>query len=99
MRNPVYTEVNLNSEINAIHQEFEKNKVNDYWRLSQVEKLVASLNNDYYKFSTGNKESLENNSFTKMELFERLKEFQERWYSSNLMALTVIGKGMNYEFL
>ncbi|XP_013792799.2 insulin-degrading enzyme-like, partial [Limulus polyphemus] len=90
---PLFTESATCREVNAVNSEHEKNLKVDIWRLNQLEKSLGNPKHDFSKFGTGNKETLEEipksqNIDTRQELLK----FHEKWYSSNIMALCVIGK-------
>ncbi|CAK9808752.1 Insulin-degrading enzyme [Anthophora quadrimaculata] len=90
---PLFTETLTELELNAIHSEYEKNLANDIWRIDQIEKSSADPNHPFSKFASGNKETLDvipkqNN----INVRERLLQFHKKFYSSNLMALCVLGK-------
>lgn len=55
---------------------------------------MAAPDHDYAKFTTGNKNTLFNNLKTNsMNVRDELVKFYERFYSSNIMAVTILGKG------
>lgn len=90
---PLFSQNALEKEINAVNSEHEKNLQNDYWRLSQIEKSMAKVSHDFSKFGTGNKYTLDifprsNN----IDVRNALIAFHSKWYSSNIMALSVLGK-------
>ncbi|XP_056631781.1 insulin-degrading enzyme isoform X2 [Diorhabda carinulata] len=90
---PLFTESATEREINAVNSEHEKNIPNDLWRLDQLNKHLANPDHPFNTFGTGNKDTLlripkENN----IDVREKLLEFHEKWYSSNIMSLAVLGK-------
>lgn len=91
---PLFTEALTDLELNAIHLECEKNIANDTWRLDQLEKSSADPNHPFSRFATGNKETLDIIPKQKgINVREKLLEFHNKFYSSNIMALCVLGKG------
>ncbi|KAG7155866.1 Insulin-degrading enzyme-like [Homarus americanus] len=83
----------VDREVNAVNSEHEKNIQNDYWRLAQLEKSTADPEHDFSKFGTGNKETLD--TIPKedgVNVRDALLQFHAKWYSSNIMALAVLGK-------
>ena len=91
---PLFTESGVDREVNAVDSEHDKNIHNDYWRLSQLEKYTSNPDHDFSKFGTGNKKTLDTIPKEKGEsVRDALLEFHKKWYSSNIMALTVLGKG------
>lgn len=90
---PLFTESATDREINAVDSEHEKNLTTDVWRIRQVNKELADPKHPYHKFGTGSKETLctlpkEAGIDVRKELFK----FHEKWYSSNMMCLAVLGK-------
>lgn len=77
-----------------MNSEHEKNLQNDYWRLSQVEKFTSDPDHDYSKFGTGNKDTLDIIPKEKgISVRDSLLEFHKKYYSANIMALSLLGKG------
>ncbi|XP_067129485.1 insulin-degrading enzyme [Centruroides vittatus] len=90
---PLFTESATDREINAINAEHEKNLQNDLWRLNQLEKSTANPNHDYNKFGTGNKETLDIRPKSEgINVRDELLKFHDKWYSTNIMSLVVLGK-------
>ncbi|XP_017891518.1 insulin-degrading enzyme isoform X2 [Ceratina calcarata] len=90
---PLFTEALTELELNAVNSEFEKNVANDTWRLDQIEKTSADPNHPYSKFGSGNKDTLDTIPKRKgINVREQLLQFHKRYYSSNIMALSVLGK-------
>ncbi|GLH05411.1 SFRICE_018075 [Gryllus bimaculatus] len=90
---PLFSESATDREVNAVNSEHEKNIPNDSWRLDQLEKSTSKPNHDYNKFGTGNKMTLETIPKEKgINVREELLKFHDKWYSSNIMSLCIIGK-------
>ncbi|XP_018331415.1 insulin-degrading enzyme [Agrilus planipennis] len=90
---PLFTESATERELIAVNSEHEKNLPNDMWRMSQLEKHTCNPNHPYHKFGTGNKETLDVIPKKKgINVRSELLKFHEQWYSSNIMALAVLGK-------
>lgn len=90
---PLYTEELTEKEINAIESEHQKNLQIDAWRIKMVSKSLVNKSHPYCKFGTGNKWTLwENTKETGVKIREELINFQNRWYSSNIMGLCVSGR-------
>lgn len=90
---PLFTESATLREINAVHSEHEKNLASDVWRIRQVQKSLANPEHPFSKFGTGNKETLldipkKNGLDTRAELIK----FHDKWYSSNIMSLSILGR-------
>ncbi|MGH0158734.1 UNVERIFIED_CONTAM: hypothetical protein FKN15_052350 [Acipenser sinensis] len=68
--------------------------MNDAWRLFQLEKATGNPNHPFSKFGTGNKLTLETRpSKEGIDIRQELLQFHSNSYSSNLMALCVLGRG------
>lgn len=91
---PLFTESGVDREVNAVNSEHEKNIQNDYWRMAQLEKSTSNPNHDFSKFETGNKETLDIIPKEKgISVRDALLEFHKKYYSSNIMGLSILGKG------
>ncbi|XP_074640666.1 insulin-degrading enzyme-like [Tubulanus polymorphus] len=91
--NPLFTSSATEREVNAVDSENSKNIPSDGWRFNQLEKSTADPNHDFSKFGTGNKETLETIPKQKgLDVRDELLKFHDKYYSSNLMALCVLGK-------
>lgn len=92
----MFTESATLREINAVNSEHEKNISNDIWRLDQLDKHTANPSHPYHKFGTGNKKTLfEDPQANGINVRDELLKFHDTWYSANIMALAVMGKGKN----
>ncbi|PSN57801.1 Insulin-degrading enzyme [Blattella germanica] len=90
---PLFTESATEREVNAVNSEHEKNIPNDSWRLDQLEKSTAKKDHAFNKFGTGNKQTLDiSPKENGINVREELLKFHDTWYSSNIMALAVLGK-------
>lgn len=92
---PLFTESATDLEVNAVNSEHEKNIANDVWRADQLEKSSADPSHPYSKFGSGNRETLDILPKEKgINVREELLKFHNTWYSSNIMALSILGKGL-----
>lgn len=90
---PLFTESNTEREIKAVNSEHEKNLANDTWRWNQLDKSSANSTHPYSQFGTGSLETLEIIPKLKnINIRQELLNFHQKWYSSNIMALSVLGK-------
>ncbi len=90
---PLFTESATDREVKAVNSEHEKNVASDLWRINQLERSLSDENHDYYKFGTGNIETLDKKpKELGINVREELLAFHEKWYSSNIMSLCVLGK-------
>jgi len=80
-------------EANAVHSENSKNLQNDMWRMFQLDS-TSSRDHVFWRFGTGNKETLWDEPMRKgIDVRERLIDWCEKHYSSNIMKLVVLSKG------
>ncbi|XP_026471826.1 insulin-degrading enzyme-like [Ctenocephalides felis] len=90
---PLFSESATEREINAVDSEHSKNIPNDMWRSDYIEKILCSPNHPYRKFGTGNKQTLMDGPKQKgINVRDELLKFHNRWYSSNIMTLSILGK-------
>ncbi|XP_033214183.1 insulin-degrading enzyme isoform X2 [Belonocnema kinseyi] len=90
---PLFTESATEREVKAVHFEHEKNLANDTWRLNQLDKSSADPKHPYSGFGTGSKDTLDIIPKQKnMDVRQELLNFHNKWYSANIMALSVLGK-------
>ncbi|GAA6001144.1 hypothetical protein JCM10207_007430 [Rhodosporidiobolus poonsookiae] len=80
-------------EANAVHSENSKNLQSDMWRFYQLEKSTSSKKHAYWRFGTGNKETLWDEPLKRGEdVRKRLIEWCEGHYSANVCKLAIVGK-------
>jgi insulysin len=92
---PLFNEDAQDREAQAVNSEHEKNINNDLWRLSQLDKSTASPTHPYSKFGTGTLATLVTDPKARaIDVRAALIGFHAMWYSANIMALAVLGRGM-----
>ncbi|TVU34897.1 hypothetical protein EJB05_16753 [Eragrostis curvula] len=92
---PLMSEDAVLREIKAVDSEHKKNLLSDGWRISQLQKHLASKDHPYHKFSTGSWETLETKPKERgLDIRLELLKFYEN-YSANLMHLVVYGKSLD----
>ncbi|XP_078079642.1 insulin-degrading enzyme isoform X1 [Mustelus asterias] len=80
-------------EVNAVDSEHEKNLMNDAWRLFQLEKSTCNPEHRFSSFGTGNKHTLETRPAEMgLDVRQELLQFHSTNYSSNLMAICILGR-------
>ncbi|XP_030424790.1 insulin-degrading enzyme isoform X2 [Gopherus evgoodei] len=90
---PLFDENCKEREVNAVDSEHEKNLMNDVCRLFQLEKATGNPNHPFSKFGTGNKFTLETRPTKEgIDVRQELLKFHSTYYSSNLMAICVLGR-------
>ncbi len=83
---PLLSENAVNREINAVNSEFRKNCPMDIVRVIDVLKDNIDIKtHPYYNFGSGNKETL-----SKHNIRDILKDFYNKYYSSNIMRLVIL---------
>ena len=93
---PVFDPSCSEREANAVHSENSKNLQSDMWRMFQLGKSTSSRDHWYWRFGTGNKDTLWDEPIKRgVDVRARLIEWQEKHYSANLMKLVVLGKGLS----
>ncbi|XP_033106697.1 insulin-degrading enzyme-like [Anneissia japonica] len=90
---PLLNEEVTDREVNAVDQENTRNVKQDNWRLFQLEKSTSKKGHVYTKFNAGNKDTLQTIPLQEgINVREELLNFHSQYYSSNIMALTILGK-------
>lgn len=90
---PLFDASCTSREVNAVHSEHEKNVMSDAWRVQMLDRATSDPGHVYAKFGTGNKETLHVCPQEKgKDIRDELLKFHEKYYSSNIMALSVIGR-------
>mgnify|MGYP005846471437 CR=1 FL=1 len=82
---PLLKKESVDREINAVDSEHSKNHNSDAWRFNRMIRLISNEDHPYSKFSTGNLETLK-----KSNIRDELIKFYKKYYSANLMKLSVI---------
>lgn len=82
-------------EANAVDSENSKNLQTDMWRFFQLDKSTSSRSHAYWRFGTGNRQTLWDEPNQRGEdVRKRLIEWCDKHYSANLCKLVVLAKGM-----
>ncbi|VDD81183.1 unnamed protein product [Mesocestoides corti] len=90
---PLLSEDCVNRELEAVHSEYELAKANDHWRLEHFVSSLAKDGTPYRKFGFGNRISLKDNPTSiGTNVYEMLRQFQLRYYTSQLMTLAIESK-------
>lgn len=77
-------------ERNAVNNEWSMQKAQDGWNTFRLDGLIANPKNPRTKFNIGNLETLKDKEGSK--LHEEMLAFYKRYYSANIMRLTLVGK-------
>ncbi|XP_050296511.1 insulin-degrading enzyme [Anthonomus grandis grandis] len=90
---PLFTESATEREINAVNSEHDKNIPSDVWRINQLDQHLCDPEHAYNTFGTGNTYTLSTVLKEKgISVRDELLKFHNKWYSSNIMCLAVLGK-------
>lgn len=82
----------VDREINAVNSENNKNLQVDAWRINQLEKSFSRVDHPYISFGTGNSETLKTiPSSQGISTRDELIKFHDKYYSSNIMSLCILG--------
>jgi len=77
-------------ERNAVNSEWSMNKSQDNWIIHTLDGVTGNQKNPAARFSIGNLETLVDKNDSKLQ--DEVKAFYNRYYSSNIMRLTLVGK-------
>lgn len=89
---PLFSPSCSDREVLAVNSEHEKNVMSDGWRLNSIEKCTSDPNHAYSKFGTGNKQTLDTIPKEKGKCIRtELLQFHKKFYSSNIMAVCILG--------
>lgn len=81
---PLFPQEYIEREINAVHNEHQKNLQSDPWRTYRISGLTSKAGHPRQRFATGDKETLKNANR------EVIVDFYNRYYSANMMKLATI---------
>ncbi|MET0357788.1 MAG: insulinase family protein [Cellvibrio sp.] len=77
-------------ERNAVNNEWSMQKKQDPWIMMRIDGLTGNPQSPHAKFNIGNLETLVDQPNAKLN--EVMKAFYQRYYSANVMRLTLVGK-------
>jgi protease-3 len=77
-------------ERNAVNNEWSLQKAQDGWNLFALQGFTANPENPSAKFNIGNLDTLQDKPGSVLQ--DELKAFYDRYYSANIMKLTLVGK-------
>jgi len=81
---PLFNPETIEKEIDAINAEHSKNYNSDTWRIDRLVREMAHEDHPYHHFGCGTKKTL-----TKSDIRDKLVEFYNTYYGSNIMNLVV----------
>ncbi len=89
-KSPTFDPVYSDKERNAINNEWSLDRRQDEWNIEHIAQLTINPQSPYAKFDVGNLETLIDKPGSTLQ--DELKQFYQRYYSANLMRLTLVGK-------
>ncbi|TKR69938.1 hypothetical protein L596_022023 [Steinernema carpocapsae] len=90
---PLLAEDSVEREINGLDNEFQSYYNIDYWRVDQIQHVMATPDHDWGKPPTANKRTLMDiPAKNGIDVKEGLKKFYEKHYSANLMTCLIVDK-------
>ncbi len=81
---PLLRKDGIEREVNAVDSEAKKNLLDDMWIFQEMIKTTMNVNHPINHFTCGNKDTLKGE-----DLHERVKDFFNKYYSSNIMYLVL----------
>lgn len=88
---PTFDKAAVAKEANAVNSEFEKNFQSNEWRLYYLSQVLSDKAHPFSNFLAGNYQSLMIDPLKhNISVIDALKKFHARYYSANIMTLTVI---------
>jgi insulysin len=84
---PMFSKDSADREVNAVDSEYNMSLQVDAWHQSNLQMSLSHPDSTYHKFMCGNKETLQKEGIRNV-----LLEFHKKWYSSNIMCVTLNSK-------
>ena len=82
---PIFDENSVLREINAVNSEHLKNINDDSWKINQVYKNLAMLNNPYNTFPTGSLKTM-----NKQTIRQKMIDFYNKYYVSENIGICIV---------
>jgi protease III len=89
-KKPTFDPQYSDKERNAVNNEWSLQKAQDNWNLFALEGVTANPASPASQFNIGNLDTLKDKSDS--VLLDEMKSFYQRYYSANIMKLTLVGK-------
>jgi len=89
-KSPTFDANYSDKERNAVNNEWSMQKQQDGWIMNRLDAITGNPQSPRAKFNIGNLETLADKPNSKLN--ESMKDFYQRYYSSNIMRLTLVGK-------
>lgn len=89
-KSPTFDANYSDKERNAVNNEWSMQKQQDGWIMNRLDAITGNPQSPRAKFNIGNLETLVDQPNAKLN--DTMKAFYQRYYSSNIMRLTLVGK-------
>lgn len=89
-KKPIFDPHYSDKERNAVNNEWSMQKAQDHWNVYALDGFIANPKNPRAMFSIGNLETLKDKPDSR--LHDAMLDFYQRYYSANIMRLTLVGK-------
>lgn len=89
-KSPTFDPQFSDKERHAVNNEWSMQKAQDNWNLFALDGITGNPKNPQAKFNIGNLDTLVDKPNSVLQ--EQLKDFYNRYYSANIMRLTLVGK-------
>ncbi len=89
-KSPTFDATYSDKERNAVNNEWSMQKQQDPWIMMRIDALTGNPESPRAKFSIGNLETLADKPGSVLN--DSMKAFYQRYYSANIMRLTLVGK-------
>jgi protease III len=89
-KKPTFDPQYSDKERNAVNNEWSLHKAQDNWNLFALEGMTANPDSPISQFNIGNLDTLKDKPNS--VLLDETKSFYQRYYSANIMKLTLVGK-------
>ncbi|MGI9316838.1 MAG: insulinase family protein [bacterium] len=87
---PTFEEIYVDRERSVVHSEYQARLKDEGRRIWAAQKQILNPGHPASRFSVGSNQTLQDRDGITVR--DKLIEFYKRWYSANIMALTVIGR-------
>ena len=84
---PNFSESGAEREVKAIDSEFNQSLQSDGWHFFNLTQSISNKESLFNRFNCGNIKSL-----SQAGIRQSLLDFHKKWYSSNIMNLTIVGR-------
>ncbi|KAH7648942.1 secreted insulinase like peptidase [Cryptosporidium bovis] len=91
--NPILSKDNVNKALVTIFNIIERMRTNEKWAMKTIEREVCEASTSFNRDILGNKNIFLNNpNLSSGELYDRVIDYFNNYYSPNIMTLSVVGR-------